>query len=260
MRLFTATIIANTAFYIDGHAAHLLELYVPQLVQVAVPGQYVLVRCCHPQASDPLLRRPFFIHNTQRKQGYCTLLVFVLGRGTSWLVGQQIGAELDLLGPQGHGWTFGPTIRNLLLIGDMQLIAAFPFLIQSAIEQELAITLLCQSATHENAYPPALLPPEVEYHVISFDEGAAQLPLIQALDAYLPWADAAYCAVSRETLTILYNHFERLRGKQFAQAVVLQPLVCASGACFTCSIETHSGLKLICRDGPVFSLPEIARS
>ncbi len=259
MRLFTATITANTAFSIAGCTAHLLELYVPQLVQIALPGQYVLVRCCHPLASDPLLRRPFFIHTTKRKQGTISLLVFVRGRGTTWLVDQKIGAELDLLGPQGHGWTFGPTVRNLLLISDMQLIAAFPFLIQTAIEQELAVTLLCQSATHENAYPPALLPSEVEYHVIS-SAGAAQPPLIQALEAYLPWADAAYCAVSRETLTILYNHFERLRGKQFAQGVVLQPLVCGSGACFTCSIETHSGLKLICRDGPVFALQEIARA
>lgn len=259
MRLFTATITANTAFSIDGCTAHLLELYVPQLVQIAVPGQYVLVRCCHPQASDPLLRRPFFIHSTQRKQATISLLVFVRGRGTVWLVGQQIGAEINLLGPQGHGWTFGPTVRNLLLISDMQLIAAFPFLIQAAIEQELAVTLLCQSATHENAYPPALLPPEVEYHVIS-SAGATQSSLIQALEAYLPWADAAYCAVSRETLTTLYNQFERLRGKQFAQAVVLQHLVCGSGACFTCSIETHSGFKLICRDGPVFALQEIARA
>ena len=151
MRLFTATITANTAFNIDGYTAHLIELYVPQLVQAAVPGQYILVRCCHPQASDPLLRRPFFIHSMQRKQGYCTLLVFVRGRGTAWLVGQQIGAELDLLGPQGHGWTLSPTVRNLLLISDMQLIAALPFLIQTAIEQELAVTLLCQSSTLENA-------------------------------------------------------------------------------------------------------------
>ncbi|MBA2395595.1 MAG: hypothetical protein H0V70_22930 [Ktedonobacteraceae bacterium] len=258
MRLFTGTIIANTAFTIDGYVAHLIELHVPQLVQAALPGQYFLVRCCHPQASDPLLRRPFFIHSIQRKQGNCTLLVFVRGRGTAWLVSQQIGAELDILGPQGHGWTLSPMVRNLLLISDMQLIAALPFLIQVAIEQELAVTLLCQSSPRENPYPPALLSPEVEYHIIS-SEGEMQNGLVQALDEYLPWADAAYCSVSRETLTILYNHFERLRGKNFAQGTVLQPLVCGSGACFTCSIETHSGSKLICRDGPVFALREIAR-
>lgn len=258
MRLFTATITANTALNIGGCVAHLIELYVPQLVQAVLPGQYCLVRCCHPLASDPLLRRPFFVHSVQRAQGRCTLLVYVYGRGTTWLASQQIGAELDLLGPQGHGWMFGSTVRNLLLISNMQLIAALPFLIQVAIEQELAVTLLCQSSTIESAYPPALLSPEVEYHILPSKE-EPQDNLIPALETYLAWADAAYCCVSRETLTALYNRFERLRGKHFAQGIVLQPLVCGSGACFTCTIDTHSGSKLICRDGPIFALHEIAR-
>ena len=258
MRLFTATITANTALSIDGSVAHLIELHVPSFVQAVLPGQYCLVRCCHPLANDPLLRRPFFVHSVQRVQGRCTLLVYVRGRGTAWLASQQIGAELDLLGPQGHGWTLGPTVRNVLLISNMQLIAALPFLIQAALEQELAVTLLCQSSTIESAYPPGLLSPEVEYHILP-PEGERQDNLISVLEAYLPWADAAYCCVSRETLTTLYNRYERLRGKQFAQGVVLQPLVCGSGACFTCSIETHSGSQLICRDGPIFALHEIAR-
>ncbi|TMB81367.1 MAG: hypothetical protein E6J48_08665 [Chloroflexi bacterium] len=38
------------------------------------------------------------------------------------------------------------------------------------------------------------------------------------------------------------------------------PLVCASGVCLSCSFETHSGVKVICRDGPVFDLREVARS
>ncbi len=258
MRLFTATITANSVLSIDGRVAHLIELHVPPFVQAVLPGQYCLVRCCHPLASDPLLRRPFFVHSVQRAQGRCTLLVYVCGRGTAWLAKQQIGAELDLLGPQGHGWTLGSTTRNVLFISNMQLIAALPFLIQAAIEQELVVTLLCQSSTIESAYPPALLSAEVEYHILP-SEGKAQEDLIAALEAYLPWADAAYFCVSRETLTSLYNRFERLRGKQFAQGVVLQPLVCGSGACFTCSIETHTGSKLICRDGPIFALHEIAR-
>ncbi|MBV9713076.1 MAG: hypothetical protein JO011_19415 [Ktedonobacteraceae bacterium] len=258
MRLFTATVTANTAFSIDGCAVHLIELHAPQLVQAVLPGQYCLIRCCHPLAHDPLLRRPFFVHTIQRNQGRCTLLVYVRGRGSAWLVSQQIGAELDLLGPQGHGWMLSSTVRNLLLISNMQLIAALPLLMQVAVEQELAVTLLGQSSKPEHAYPPALLSPEVEYHIISSEEETPN-DLISALEAYLPWADAAYCCVSRETLTALYNRFERLRGKHFAQGLVLQPLVCGSGACSTCSIETHSGLKLICRDGPVFALPEIAR-
>ncbi len=186
------------------------------------------------------------------------LLVWVRGRGTAWLTQQPVGAQLDMLGPLGHGWSISRNARNLLLVSDVQLIAPLPFLIQAALEQELAVTLLCQSRTLDDAYPPALLPPEVEYHIIAGDESAPE-NLLLVLGEYLSWADAAFCCVPRETATVLYNRFERLRGKHFAQSVVLQPLVCGSGACFTCSIEAHSGLKLVCRDGPVLPLREIVR-
>jgi dihydroorotate dehydrogenase electron transfer subunit len=258
MRLSTATITANTAIGNKDHDVHLIEFYAPQLAQAVQAGQYCMLRCCDAGASDPLLRRPFFIHSRQRGQGLCTLLVHVAGRGTAWLARQPVGAPLDVLGPLGHGWSISPNAHNLLLVSDMHLIAPLPFLMQTALEQQLAVTLLCQSRTLEDAYPPALLPPEVEYHIVTQSEQASG-DLQSVLGEYLSWADAAYCCVPRETATGLYNHFERLRGKHFAQGVVLRPFVCGSGACFACSIQVHSGQKLVCRDGPVFALREIAR-
>src|SRR5262249_7178573 len=155
------------------------------------------------------------------------------------------GAELDILGPLGHGWSIRPTVRNLLLIGEDELVVALPLLAQVALEQKLVVTLLCKSRTVEGAYPPALLPPEVEYQIVTDD-------LVSALEHYLNWADAACCGVSRETSLVLYNRFERIRGKHFAQALLLQPLSCGTGVCLTCNVETRTGQKLICRDGPIF--------
>ena len=112
----------------------------------------------------------------------------------------------------------------------------------------------------EEVYPPALLPSEVEYHIVTADGSVGQKGDVQSvLGNYLIWADAACCSVSRETSVLLYSHFERLRTKRFAQGILLQPLVCANGACLTCSVETYSGSKLLCRDGPVFDLRDIAR-
>jgi len=82
----------------------LIEVHAPQLAQAAQPGQYCMVRCCDTSSTDPLLRRPFFIHTVRREQGLCTLLVHVRGRGTAWLVKQQEGASLDILGPLGQGF------------------------------------------------------------------------------------------------------------------------------------------------------------
>src|SRR5258708_40124127 len=138
MRLSTASITGNTEI---RRGVHLIEMHAPQLAQAAQPGQYCMVRCCDRVASDPLLRRPFFIHTVRREQGLCTLLVHVRGRGTAWLVKQQEGASLDILGPLGQGWIVRPMVRNLLLIGEDEHIPALALLAQRAIAQELARTV-----------------------------------------------------------------------------------------------------------------------
>lgn len=233
-------------------------MHAPQLVQAVQPGQYCMVRCCDALATDPLLRRPFFVHTVERGRGLCSLLVYVRGRGTAWLGKQQQGAALDVLGPMGHGWTVRPTARSLLLVSEEPYIPALALLAQYAIEQELAVTLVCQSVSAESVYPAALLPPEVEYHILT-DDGSVgrQGALTDVVGEYLGWADAAYCGVSHETLASLYGRYERLRMRHFAQGVLLQPLVCGNGVCLTCHVETQSGPRLICRDGPVFDLREI---
>jgi len=257
VRLYTATVTANTKI---RPGVQLVELHLPALVQAVQPGQYCMVRCCHPAATDPLLRRPFFVHTVQRRQGLCTLLVHVRGRGTSWLSTQGEGARLDILGPIGHGWEVRSSVRNLLLVGEGSMLAGITLLAQSSIEQELAVTLVGQFGSAEEVYPPALLPSEVEYHIVTPDGSVGQKGDVQSvLENYLIWSDAACCSVSRETSVLLYSHFERLRTKRFAQGILLQPLVCANGACLTCSVETYSGSKLLCRDGPVFDLRDIAR-
>jgi len=255
LQLSIAIITANTEI---RSGVHLIEVHVPQLAQAAQPGQYCMVRCCDTSSTDPLLRRPFFIHTVRREQGLCTLLVYVRGRGTAWLVKQQEGASLDILGPLGRGWIVRPMVRNLLLISEDEHIPALALLAQRAIEQELAVTVIQQCENAASVYPPALLPAEVEYLVITRD-GSVGLPgeLTNIVANYLGWADAACCSVSHQTAIALYRAHERLRLKHFAQAVVLQPLVCGNGACLACQLDTHHGPKLVCRDGPVFNLRDI---
>lgn len=253
MRLHNATIIATTEV---RPGVQLIELRAPNLAQTVQQGQFCMVRCGPSDASDPLLRRPFYIHSRNLSRGTCTLYIHVQGRGTTWLAQQQQGVSLDILGPLGHGWTIRPTTRNALLIGEERQISALTLLAQIALEQDIAVTLINQSRIAEESYPPALLSPEIEYHIVPEEQNNS---LTQLLTESLLWADAAYCSVSRETSLALYKQFERLRGKNFAQETLVQPLACGTGICFACSVETRIGQKLVCRDGPVFDLRDIAR-
>ena len=254
MRIHIATLTTTTPI---RPGVQLLEVHAPNLAQTVQPGQFCMVRCCAADASDPLLRRPFYVHSINRSRGTCTFYIHVQGRGTTWLVMQPEGAILDILGPLGHGWTLRPTTRNALLIGEERSISALTLLAQIALEQDIAVTLINQSRTPEESYPPALLSPEVEYHVVT--EQQQDKNLLQTLKEILPWADASYSSVSHETSLALYTHFERLRGKGFAQGTITRPFVCGTGICFACSVETRTGQKLICRDGPVFDLRDIVR-
>ena len=253
MRIHSATITETTTI---RAGVQLLTLHAPNLAQTVQPGQFCMVRCCPADASDPLLRRPFYVHGINRSRGTCTFYVHIQGRGTTWLAIQPEGAILDILGPLGHGWILRSTTRNALLLGEERSISALTLLAQVALEQDIAVTLINQSRTTEESYPPALLSPEIEYRVITEQQDKN---LLQTLTEVLPWADAAYSSVSHETSLALYTRFERLRSKNFAQGTITRPLVCGTGVCFACSVETHSGQKLVCRDGPVFDLRDIAR-
>jgi dihydroorotate dehydrogenase electron transfer subunit len=252
MRLATGILNTNTEILPGGR---LLEVQAPQLVRSVQPGQYCMLRCCASEASDPLLRRPFFVASREPERGTCGFLIYERGRGSRWLTKLQAGMELDILGPLGRGWTLRPQVRNLLLIGEEPLLGALLSLVRSALEAEIAVTLLHFVNDLERAYPPALLPPEIEYSVVSgLDKPkgvAAQLA------DYLTWADAASCSVTAATLEMLVSTGSRWREKSFAQVILAPPLPCASGACLACQVETRQRSRLVCCDGPVFALSEL---
>lgn len=252
MRLTTGILNTNTEILPGGH---LLEVQAPQLARSVQPGQYCMLRCCASEASDPLLRRPFFVASSEPEQGTCGFLIYERGRGSRWLTKLQAGMELDILGPLGRGWTIRPQVRNLLLIGEEPLLGALLPLARSAIESEIAVTLLQLVNEQERAYPPALLSPEIEYGIMSgLDEPGH---VTTQLADYLLWADAASCSVTATTLEMLMSTGSRWREKSFAQVVLAPPLPCASGACLACQVETRHHSRLACCDGPVFALSEL---
>ncbi len=251
MPLYTAQLMTKHEIAPDSY---LLEVHAPQLAQTVQPGQYCMVRCADLYASDPFLRRAFFVHEIERERGICRFLLSVYGRGTGWLSRQQVGTELDILGPLGRGWTLSSRTRNLLLLGERPLLAAVTCLAQHALAQELTVTLIDYvGETHRPGYPAALLSPEIEYQVFS---GTPE-QLAHQLSAYLGWADNVYCSVSRETLALLMRTDVRWQEPSFAQVALGEALPCALGTCMNCQVETQRGLRLVCRDGPVFALSEL---
>lgn len=236
---------------------HLLEVQAPQLARTAQPGQYCMVRGSDPLASDPLLRRAFFVADVETGHGTCQFVVYRHGRVSTWLMRQQPGMTLDLVGPLGHGWMLKPQARNLLLLGEDPFLPSLLLLARQGSERELAVTLIHCVEQAEQGYPPALLSPEIEYQVFTAASKGGELA--EQISEYLSWADVLCCSLSANLLATLVRAHPRLREKQFAQALPDRPLMCVSGTCLACQIQTGHGPRLVCQDGPVFSLRDIAQ-
>ena len=72
------------------------------LSRVSLPGQFLHIRIS--DSFDPLLRRPFSIHNVKGTR--LEILYEVVGRGTEMLSVKVPGESLDVLGPLGHGFDY----------------------------------------------------------------------------------------------------------------------------------------------------------
>lgn len=94
-----------------------MGLVFPELASTATPGQFVMVRV-H-DSIDPMLRRPFSIHNLIQEGGIIRgfeILYKVVGKGTKILSELRVGQSLSVLGPFGNGFTSPKDCKNVFLV------------------------------------------------------------------------------------------------------------------------------------------------
>lgn len=229
-----------------------LTLLAPELARSVRPGQLALVRCAPPASADPLLRRALFIAGADAPAGTVNLFVAPDEGGLQWLATQPIGARLDVYGPVGAPFTLDERTRNLLLAGSGLALPALLFLAQRAVAQNCAVVLV--AAASAPIPPPYLLPPEVEYQSVATP--AALLNHLRAgSPPLLAWADQFCAAEADRSGLIDLVRTVRLRWERgFAQVALAGPAPCGVGTCMGCLVETRYGLRLRCKDGPVFDL------
>jgi dihydroorotate dehydrogenase electron transfer subunit len=236
-----------------------LIVIAPRVAAAAFPGQFVMVRSS--SGLDPLLRRPFSIHQVLAGQEI-HLLYKVVGRGTELFSRLQVGDTVDLLGPLGRGFPL-PANGPVCLVGGGMGIAPLTFLARELVKRrrdasgdvvllgartaaELtplisdfkALGLRVQTATDDgglghHGYVTDLLSMVVKGMAQTFVCGPHAMMGIAATmcrDAGTP------CFVSLET-----------------------HMACGLGACLGCTVFAADGTyRHVCKHGPVFPAEEIA--
>ncbi len=198
------------------------------------------------------------------------LLFTVVGRGTKWLSHRRQGDVIDILGPLGN--SFQVHSHKLLLVAGGMGIAALGFLAEKATADGHHVTLLSGAKTRDKVYPLDRFMPGISAVEIVTEDGSlgkqglatdiladfdhiAGLTAVDSGDLTGPDQIFACGPVSMyETMARL----DWLKGKS-VQVSMEARMGCGFGGCYGCAIETKRGLKLVCRDGPVFELRDVIR-
>lgn len=254
MKQLSAPIIASRT------VAGLQQIVVgaPALAQTLQPGQFMAVRIAPDGAFDPLLRLSVPVAGIDRGAGTVTTLFEVEGKDRQLLASRSVGDSLDLLGPLGNQWPVPREARNLLLIGTVTTAASLLALMEEALRQQRAVTLLLGGAIGPSL-PASFIPPAVEYNLgRGVDPVAAALELLDP--ALIQWADTLCSTLPPPSWPDLDMRVRRTRihyDRNFAFVASLPPLPCAVGVCGACAISLGRKQRLVCVHGPVFQLAMI---
>jgi dihydroorotate dehydrogenase electron transfer subunit len=170
---------------------------------------------------------------------------------------------VDMLGPRGQGFRVEDSSRKLLLIGGGMGIAPLYFLAEKALAEDRDVVLVYGCHTATAMYPEDMLPAGTRLSVATQDGTSGYRGIVTDLLQGLPSGfDQALAAGPVEMYRALQQgDFPALKvgaGLALPVQVTLEVrLGCGFGACFGCAIPTADGIRLVCKDGPVFELSQV---
>lgn len=231
-----------------------LTVRCPEMARAASPGQFVMIRC-----EGFSLRRPISICDID---GDGLRLVFeVRGKGTQWLAGVPVGEELDILGPQGKGFTLGDPARPVVFVGGG--IGIFPLLAASRPFGAQATVLLGFRSKELMALTDDFRATGADLRIATDDGSVGHHGLVTAqLTARLDAGPCAEIFACGPHPMLRATAAEAMKRGIPCQVSLEQRMACGIGACLGCAYKVRrtDGSETyvhVCSDGPVFDAREV---
>ncbi len=235
-------------------ASHLIRLHCPEIASEAKPGQFIMVHC----GDECVLPRPFSVHQANKSDIALFFAVLEGGKGSQWLSKQQDNKTIEVFGPLGNGFSIRPDSKNLLLVAGGMGLAPLCFLAQQAVSEKRSVTLLLGAAIGPlyTERPENLLPPRINIDTATEDGSAGYHGKVTDLiPKYIGQADQIF-ACGPVGMYRTMSQMPELKDKSVQISLEIM-MGCGVGVCYGCTIKTRSGLKQVCKDGPVFDLEDI---
>lgn len=228
----------------------LISFASPQMAAQAGPGQFVHLRPAGP--GSLLLRRPFSIHRVKGKN--ISVMYRVVGRGTSLLSTLPRGAELDVLGPLGKGFTIKKKYSDHIILAGGMGLAPMQFLADRLKALKLNTRLFYGCSDKKD-----ILPCTFPGKVITTDDGSCGYKgfVTDAFSGRLKkyrkpvvYACGPWPMLKKTALICRQNGID-------CQVSLEAFMACGVGACQGCVVKGVKEYLTVCRQGPVFDSRDI---
>ncbi|MBN1872430.1 MAG: dihydroorotate dehydrogenase electron transfer subunit [Candidatus Omnitrophica bacterium] len=240
-----------------------IGLEAPYVAKRAIPGQFVHVRTGN--YTDPLLRRPLSIHRIHAHS--IDILFNVVGKGTEILSEKRKGDTLDIIGPLGNGFKFfKSTTYKIIVAGGMgvaPLVGLAEALSRTLKGSKKGFTVIMGAKTKEHI----LCENEfkrlgADLHIVTEDGSRGQkamaTDLLFDIIRKKRYNLDKICFYAAGPMAMVRSLCRLAEGCSIESQVSLEERMgCGLGACLGCAIDTQSGYKRVCKDGPVFNMCEV---
>ncbi len=232
---------------------HLIRLRSPVPLPEIYPGQFVNVRINH--TDEVFLRRPFSVFDIDYKAQTLSLIVKILGKGSTILSRARSSEEISLIYPLGKGFTLPGRKDRILLVGGGSGIAPLMFLAKTA---GLPVDQTDIILGFRNVEDSIELKEYTKYGSIhrTTEDGsrgvkgrATEHPLISR---DLGLFDKIYACGPLPMMKAV--GIAAKKKKIFCEVSLENEMACGYGTCLCCIEPTTKGNLRVCTDGPVFNM------
>jgi dihydroorotate dehydrogenase electron transfer subunit len=217
--------------------------------------------------SAMLLRRAFALYGATASGGYASTIQFVVaahGPGTRWLLEQQPGQSLDLVGPLGTPFPLPAGPAPAVLVGGGYGTAPLIPLAHALLAGGSPVEIVLGAATASRLFGEVVARRAVGEVTVTTDDGSAGVAglvtdvLPEAIERI--GAEIVYACGPMPMLRAV-GDIARERAIR-AQVAVEEAMACGIGVCMTCVLpvrgdDGRSRFVRSCVDGPVFDADRV---
>lgn len=247
----TATITATRPL---GGGVTLISFHCPDIAARALPGNFVNIKIS--TSNQPLLRRPFSIHNVEGET--VEIMAKNIGCATSMLCGTDEGASMQMIGPLGNSFTTStPSFSTAILVSGGIGTAPMRLLERQLRKEGRHVVHMIGGRTAEDIHTTGLT--NIEQ---ATDDGSAGFrgTVVELLESRIEDLEAQgplkLFACGPDPMLKALAGFARQRDLP-CEVSMETVMGCGIGICYGCLVEVkeESGDAttsiLLCQDGPV---------